>query len=104
MLAYIVLRIGVAFSFGNVMSIACQQVPVEKTGDINSLFNMLQQYAGAVGTIILAAVVNSLELHSGSVFAETHQSSAIDYVLLIVMAAIALATVLMNQKAETLSK
>ena len=98
---FVILRIGVAFSFGNVMGAASQQVVPEKRGDINSLFNMMQQYAGAMGTVILASVVSSLELHGGSTVAETRQGSAIDYLILSVFAAVALITVIINKSTRT---
>lgn len=95
---FVVLRIGVAFSFGNVMGAASQQVAVDKKGDVNSLFNMLQQYAGAMGTVILASVVSALELHGGSTVVETQRGSAIDFAILSILAVIALVAVLANKR------
>ncbi|AVL00685.1 MFS transporter [Pediococcus inopinatus] len=94
---FVVLRIGVAFSFGNVMGAASQQVIPEKRGDINSLFNMMQQYAGAMGTVILASVISALELHGGSTFSQVRQGSKIDYIILSVLAIVALITVIINK-------
>lgn len=100
LLLFVILRIGVAFSFGNVMGAASQQVAPEKRGDINSLFNMMQQYAGAMGTVILASVVSAIELSKGSTFTQTQQGATVDYVVLIVLAAIALVSVLVNHQLQ----
>lgn len=60
---YICLRFGFNFGFGNTISDASKQVDKTAKGDVNSLFNTLQQYAGSLGTVVLSAIISVNEMH-----------------------------------------
>lgn len=61
-LLFVLIRIGFNLGFGNLMSEASQLVPPAAKADQNSLFNMFQQYAGSLGTCILAALISASSL------------------------------------------
>lgn len=57
-LFFIVTRLGFNAGFGNTMSDASKAVPLTQKADQNSLFSMSQQYAGSIGTAIMAAIIS----------------------------------------------
>lgn len=59
---YSLIRVGFNFGFGTSISDGSLQVPLQTKSDQNSLFSMMQQYAGSLGTGILAAVVASISI------------------------------------------
>lgn len=61
-LLFVLIRIGFNLGFGNLMSAASQLVSPAVKADQNSLFNMFQQYAGSLGTCILAALISASSL------------------------------------------
>lgn len=56
---YLFLRFGFNFSFGNTLSSCSLQIRKDKSADLNSMFNMLQQYAGSIGTGIMATFIST---------------------------------------------
>lgn len=55
------------------MTFGLQQLPAHQLGDGNAIFNTLQQYAGSLGTTIMAALLatgSTLKPH-GSSFVQT---------------------------------
>jgi hypothetical protein len=62
-LLYMFLRAGFNFGYGNTMSDASKFVPVERQTNFNSLFNVLQQYAGSLGTSVLSSSLSLSEAH-----------------------------------------
>ncbi|MCT2909093.1 MFS transporter [Schleiferilactobacillus harbinensis] len=65
-LLYMLFRFGFNFGFGNTMSDASLRVPGSAKGDLNSLFNTLQQYAGSMGTSVLSAILAANERGAGT--------------------------------------
>lgn len=49
--------IGFSFMFNNLLTYGLQLLPKEQFGDGNALFNTLQQYAGSLGTAIMATLL-----------------------------------------------
>lgn len=96
-LVYLFLRFGFNFGFGNTMSDSSKFVPASKKTDLNSLFNMLQQYAGSLGTSVLSAVISAGELsRSGQqVSAAVANGSHFDYLLLTILALVGLLSTLL---------
>ncbi|MDN6900225.1 multidrug efflux MFS transporter [Oenococcus sicerae] len=93
-LLYCLLRLGFTFSFGNVLSEGTTYVAAEQKADLNSLYNMLQQYAGSIGTQIMAAFISASELSAGQdIRLATLKGSQIDFWLLTLLALLALITV-----------
>ncbi|MDF7665766.1 MFS transporter [Bifidobacterium sp. ESL0745] len=62
-LLYMFMRAGFNFGYGNTMSDASKFVSGEQQTDFNSLFNVLQQYAGSLGTTVLSASLSLSEAH-----------------------------------------
>lgn len=94
---YAFLRFGFNFGYGNTMSDASKFVPVQRQTDFNSLFNVLQQYAGSLGTTVLSMFLSVAELHDPrhikvAAVAGTHHA----FTLLIVMSAVALVLTLIS--------
>lgn len=95
-LLYIFLRLGFNFGFGNTMSDASKMVTVSLKGDVNALFNTMQQFAGSLGTSVLSAVI------SASALSATNAKTAVtvaagshhDFLILIVLAFTGLLTTL----------
>ncbi|MBU3852203.1 MAG: MFS transporter [Candidatus Paralactobacillus gallistercoris] len=54
---YLIFRIGYTFGFGNTLSDAGNYVNPQQRSDVSSLFNTLQQYAGSLGTSLMAAII-----------------------------------------------
>lgn len=82
---YVVLRLGFNSGFGVAMSDASVQVSLSQKSDQNSLFNMMQQYAGSLGTSVMSAVISSFELTRTSATA-TALGARIDFVIMLVLA------------------
>ena len=72
-LLFVVFQIGFSLLFNNIMTFGLQQLPAHQLGDGNAIFNTLQQYAGSLGTMIMAALLatgSTLKPH-GSSFVQT---------------------------------
>ncbi|GAX03680.1 major facilitator superfamily transporter [Secundilactobacillus pentosiphilus] len=95
---YLIFGLGFGFSFGNVMTNGIKQVDDSLQQDANAAFNTSQQYAGSIGTAIMAAILTSSQ-HSDS-----HLSQAVlsargghhDFILLAVLAMTAFVLILIN--------
>ncbi|MDF7663269.1 MFS transporter [Bifidobacterium sp. ESL0763] len=98
-LLYMFLRAGFNFGYGNTMSDASKFVDGSKQTDFNSLFNVLQQYAGSLGTTVLSS---SLSLSEARIPHDVKAASAAGagnaFALLIVMSLVALALTLVSLK------
>jgi EmrB/QacA subfamily drug resistance transporter len=84
-LIYIFLRVGFNLGFSNLMSDASKQVNLSHKPDQNSLFNTLQQYAGSLGTGVLAAVISNQELSTKNSALATSKGSQLDFLLLFLL-------------------
>lgn len=98
-LLYMFLRAGFNFGYGNTMSDASKFVPVERQTDFNSLFNVLQQYAGSLGTSVLSSSLSLSEAH----FPDDIKVASIDgganaFVLLVGLSVVALVLTLVSVK------
>lgn len=56
---YVVMRIGFNTGFGTAISDGSLQVSFKNKADQNSLFSMMQQYAGSLGTNVLSVVISA---------------------------------------------
>ena len=97
-LIYIFLRVGFNLGFSNLMSDASKQVDLSAKPDQNSLFNTLQQYAGSMGTGVLAVVISSQELSTNSTALATSKGSQLDFLLLCLLSAFNVIAVLVIQQ------
>ncbi|EHJ52804.1 DHA2 family efflux MFS transporter permease subunit [Streptococcus macacae] len=56
-LVYIIFTFGRNMSFNNTMAVAISQLPKDKTADATAIFQMMQQFAGALGTALSSVVL-----------------------------------------------
>ncbi|WEV69221.1 MFS transporter [Bifidobacterium sp. ESL0775] len=99
MLLYMFMRAGFNFGYGNTMSDASKFVPASQQTDFNSLFNVLQQYAGSLGTTVLSSSLSLGEArfpHDVKLAAVHGATNA--FALVIVLALVALAITLVSIK------
>ncbi|WP_462398797.1 MFS transporter [Lacticaseibacillus pantheris] len=90
---YVVLRLGFNSGFGVAISDGSMQVGRPQKADQNSLFSMMQQYAGSLGTSVMSAVIAAFTL-SMTTTSATVLGAKVDFALLLVLGfGILLATV-----------
>ncbi|MFC6181788.1 MFS transporter [Lactiplantibacillus daowaiensis] len=95
---YIVTRVGFAFAFGNTITNASKQVTMRQKADINAAFNMSQQYAGSLGTGVLAAIIGAFQLQPGTTAVTTARGAQVDYWVLLIFAVVALLSILNSRR------
>lgn len=95
-LIYIVVRIGFNFGFGTSLSDGSMQVQGSKKSDQNSLFSMMQQYAGSLGTNVLSVVITAAALTSGTkdTVVNTILGTKIDFIVLTVLSLLVLISII----------
>ncbi|WEV72315.1 MFS transporter [Bifidobacterium sp. ESL0790] len=98
-LLYMFLRAGFNFGYGNTMSDASKFVTGSQQTDFNSLFNVLQQYAGSLGTTVLSSSLSLSEArmrHNVKFAAVDGATNA--FALLIILSLVALSITLVSIK------
>ena len=96
-LLFVVLRAGFNMAFANTISNASTHVELQNTADVSSLFNMLQQLAGATGVVFLASLMALLENQgTGTMAMRTYAGGRIDFGLTFSLALIVFGTALVN--------
>ncbi|AQW21325.1 MFS transporter [Lentilactobacillus curieae] len=94
---YIFLRFGFNMAFSNSIGNATTLVKPQNSPDVNSVFNMLQQYAGSLGVGILAAMLSNAQLRgTGSFISRTFAGGQIAFIFLAVLGAIATVSAIIN--------
>lgn len=95
-LIYVIVRIGFNFGFGTSLSDGSTQVQGSKKSDQNSLFSMMQQYAGSLGTNVLSVVITAAALTSGTkdTVANTILGTKIDFIVLTVLSLLVLISII----------
>ena len=96
---YALLRVGFNTGFGTAISDGSTRVPLPQKSDQNSMFSMMQQYAGSIGTSIMSAVISVYEIHHTTVTG-TIMGSKLDFLLLFVLAIAILISVLHVKRLE----
>ncbi|KKX44011.1 MFS transporter [Lactiplantibacillus plantarum subsp. plantarum] len=96
---YALLRVGFNTGFGTAISDGSTRVPLPQKSDQNSMFSMMQQYAGSIGTSIMSAVITGYEIHHPTVTG-TIMGSKLDFLLLFVLAIAILISVLHVKRLE----
>lgn len=97
MVLFIVMRLGFNAAFSNTIANASTLVAKEKSTDVNSIFNMTQQFAGSLGVGIMTALIAlSQNQGQGSMALRTFKGSRLDFWLLVILAFSVLATVWLN--------
>ena len=96
-LLFVVLRAGFNMAFANTISNASTHVALQNTADVSSLFNMLQQLAGATGVVFLASLMALFENQgTGTMAMRTYAGGRIDFGLTFSLALIIFGTALVN--------
>lgn len=84
---YMIFMTGLGVAFGNVMTNGQKQLSLDQRADANAIFNTLQQFAGAVGTILASLIVAMSQANHKIDFARaTAQGSRNGFVVLFVLA------------------
>ena len=97
MLLFIVLRSGFNFAFSNTISNATVNVDPQNAADVSSIFNMIQQFAGATGVVFLASLMAIFQNHgTGSMAARTYAGGHLDFVMTVVLTTLTLVISLIN--------
>lgn len=86
-LIYLLVRIGFSFGFGVALSDGSMQVQDSNKSDQNSLFSMMQQYAGSLGTNVLSVIISATAISSGTTntVLNTIKGTKIDFLVLTVL-------------------
>lgn len=96
-LLFIVLRAGFNMAFANTISNASTHVALQNAADVSSLFNMLQQLAGATGVVFLASLMALFENQgTGTMAARTYAGGRVDFLLTLGFALVVLVAALVN--------
>lgn len=101
MLFFLILRLGFNIAFSNTISNASMLVKVENSSDVNSIFNMIQQFAGSMGTGLLASIIALFQKSNvGSIAEQTFDGGRIDYIVILCLAVITLGATLINYRLQ----
>lgn len=97
MIFFVILRIGFNFAFSNTISNASMLVQAQNAPDVNSIFNMVQQFAGSLGTSLLASAIALFQAKKvGSLAGRTYDGGRFDFILLGIIAVVTLLTMIAN--------
>lgn len=101
MLFFLVLRTGFNFTFSNTISNASVQVPMKNTADVSSIFNMIQQFAGATGVVFLASLMAIFQNRgTGSMAQRTYTGGRVDFIIMVVLAVLTFVICLSNYRRQ----
>lgn len=82
---YIVYSIGRSMAFSNTMTNGLKEVTMEQRADANAIYNTGQQFAGSLGTTILAALMSSVKGGSLSYAHATALGSQMAFGLILIL-------------------
>ena len=84
-------------TFANTISNSSTKVPVQSVADVSSIFNVLQQFAGATGVVFLASLMAQFENHgTGSMAMRIYLGGHIDFMMGFILALVVLVANLVN--------
>lgn len=96
---YILLMIGIGLTMGNTMTSGLQQLSAEHQADGNAVFNTVQQFAGAIGTSVVSAVITLVQVQTtGTSAHRTALGSTMALGLLLILVLIELGTMILAMK------
>lgn len=94
---FMLLRAGFNMTFANTISNLSTKVPVQSVADVSSIFNVLQQFAGATGVVFLASLMAQFENHgTGSMAMRIYLGGHIDFMMGFILALVVLVANLVN--------
>lgn len=83
---YILLMIGMGLTMGNTMTSGLTQLSLAQQADGNAVFNTFQQFAGAIGTSLVSALITLVQNQaSGSFARRTALGSTVAFVFLLIL-------------------
>ncbi|RHW51281.1 MFS transporter [Bombilactobacillus bombi] len=102
LLIYLLYMAGTGFAFGNIMTSGLQNLTMEQQADGNAILTTLQQFAGAMGTSVVAAIIaqSQKQAHVSNAVATANGSHNAFIVLLIlaILELLILSKVVINHK------
>lgn len=99
LLIYLLLMMGTGLTMGNTMTSGLNQLTLAQQADGNALFNTLQQFAGAVGTSLVSALITLVQVQaSGSAAREMALGATVAFSLLFVFMLLNLIVISMAMK------
>ncbi|MBA1433820.1 MFS transporter [Bombilactobacillus bombi] len=85
---YLLYMAGCGFAFGNIMTNGLQNLSVDQQADGNAILTTLQQFAGATGTSIVAAVIAQSQTQGHvNIASATAKGSYHAFIILLILAA-----------------
>ncbi|WP_203642506.1 MFS transporter [Levilactobacillus andaensis] len=82
---YILFSIGRSMAFSNTLTNGLKEVDISQRADANAIYNTGQQFAGSLGTTILAALMSSVKVSGMSYAHETAIGSQLAFGLIFVL-------------------
>lgn len=99
LLIYLLLMMGTGLTMGNTMTSGLNQLTLAQQADGNALFNTLQQFAGAVGTSLVSALITLVQVQaSGSAARKMALGATVAFILLFVFMLLNLIVISMAMK------
>ena len=82
---YVVFSVGRSMAFSNTLTNGLKEVDMSQRADANAIYNTGQQFAGSIGTTILAALMSSVKIGGMSYAHETAIGSQLAFGLIFVL-------------------
>jgi len=82
---YVVFSVGRSMAFSNTLTNGLKEVDMSQRADANAIYNTGQQFAGSIGTTILAALMSSVNVSGMSYAHETAIGSQLAFGLIFVL-------------------
>jgi len=82
---YVVFSVGRSMAFSNTLTNGLKEVDMSQRADANAIYNTGQQFAGSIGTTILAALMSSVKVSGMSYAHETAIGSQLAFGLIFVL-------------------
>ncbi|KRM20065.1 MFS family major facilitator transporter [Ligilactobacillus hayakitensis DSM 18933 = JCM 14209] len=102
---YIIVRVGFNISFANTMSNATTLVDHKHSSDVNSSFNVLQQFAGSLGVSIATAIISINQKNGvGSIAHRTFIGGKYVFMMFFFLAFCAFIAIILNFKHQSKNK
>ena len=97
-LVYIVIRVGFNLAFYNTISNASTVVNQKETADVNSVFNMVQQFAGSISVSLSAALISIQQRNkpTSAITFHTYLGGRQDFIMMFLLAVVIAITVWLN--------
>lgn len=100
---YIVYMVGTGMSFGNIMTNGIGQLDDNQNADGNGMFNMVQQFAGAVGTSIVSAIIAISQNGSSTASYAVRTATGSQHAFLVLLILLAIAWIIMQSATKKIS-